>query len=200
MNPLIDPHSAAVGPIVAEVQAELVKLRKEPRAQCDSGPRHTRCFFHPRPETAMKILMLNGINLNMFGKRDPAQYGTVTLDEINASMTQLGAELGVDIEFFQTNHEGAMCERIHQGFADDVDAVLINAGAWTHYSYGIRDALAILTCPIIEVHMSNIHAREAFRHHSVFAEIVKGQICGFGADSYLLGLRAGVTAAKNAKK
>jgi 3-dehydroquinate dehydratase-2 len=148
----------------------------------------------------MKILMLNGINLNMFGKRDPAQYGTVTLDEINASMTTLGAELGVDVEFFQTNHEGAMCERIHQGFSDKVDAVLINAGAWTHYSYGIRDALAILTCPIIEVHMSNIHAREAFRHHSVFAEIVKGQICGFGADSYLLGLRAGVTAAKNAKK
>ena len=148
----------------------------------------------------MKILMLNGINLNMFGKRDPAQYGTVTLDEINTSMTTLGAELGVDVEFFQTNHEGAMCERIHQGFADGVDAVLINAGAWTHYSDGIRDALAILTCPIIEVHMSNIHAREAFRHHSVFAEIVKGQICGFGADSYLLGLRAGVTAAKNAKK
>jgi 3-dehydroquinate dehydratase-2 len=157
-------------------------------------------LFHPRPETAMKILMLNGINLNMFGKRDPAQYGTTTLDEINASMKQLGAELGVDVEFFQTNHEGAMCERIHQGFSDNVDAVLINAGAWTHYSYGIRDALAILKCPIIEVHMSNIHAREAFRHHSVFAEIVKGQICGFGADSYMLGLRAAVTAAKIVKK
>ena len=146
----------------------------------------------------MKVLMLHGINHNMFGKRDPVQYGTITLDEINADLTALGRELGVDVETFQTNHEGAMCERIHQGYTDGVDAVLINAGAWTHYSYGIRDALAILKCPIIEVHMSNIHAREAFRHTSVFAEIVKGQICGFGEDSYLLALRAGVTAAKNA--
>lgn len=147
----------------------------------------------------MKVLMLNGVNLNMFGKRDPAQYGTTTLDEINANVIALGKELGAAVECFQTNHEGEMCERIHQGFADGVDAVMINAGAWTHYSYGIRDALAILKCPIIEVHMSNIHAREAFRHHSVFAEIVKGQICGFGADSYLLGLRAAVSAVKAAK-
>ena len=148
----------------------------------------------------MKILLLHGINLNMFGKRDPAQYGTVTLDEINASVVKLGRELGADVEHFQTNSEGAMCERIHQGFADGVDAVLINAGAWTHYSYGIRDALAILTCPIVELHMSNIHAREAFRHVSVLAEIVRGQICGFGADSYLLALRAGVSAAQAAQK
>ena len=144
----------------------------------------------------MKILLLHGINLNMFGKRDPVQYGTVTLDEINASVVKLGQELGADVAHYQTNHEGAMCERIHQGFADGVDAVLINAGAWTHYSYGIRDALAILTCPVVEIHMSNIHAREAFRHVSVFAEIVKGQICGFGADSYLLALRAAVSAAQ----
>ncbi len=147
----------------------------------------------------MKVLMLNGVNLNMFGKRDPAQYGTTTLDEINANVIALGKELGAQVECFQTNHEGAMCERIHQGFADGVDAVMINAGAWTHYSDGIRDALAILKCPIIEVHMSNIHARQAFRHHSVFAEIVKGQICGFGADSYLLALRAAVNAVKATK-
>ena len=148
----------------------------------------------------MKILLLHGINLNLFGKRDPVQYGTVTLDEINASVVKLGQELGADVEHFQTNSEGDMCERIHQGFADGVDAVLINAGAWTHYSYGIRDALAILTCPIVELHMSNIHAREAFRHVSVFADIVRGQICGFGVDSYLLALRAGVSAAQAAKK
>ncbi|MBK6366432.1 MAG: type II 3-dehydroquinate dehydratase [Polaromonas sp.] len=144
----------------------------------------------------MKILVLNGVNLNMFGKRDPKQYGTVTLDEINASVKSLGKELGADVDCFQTNIEGEMCERIHQGFRDGVDAVLINAGAWTHYSYGIRDALAILKCPIIEIHMSNIHAREPFRHVSVIAEIAKGQICGFGVESYLLGLRAGVSAAK----
>jgi len=148
----------------------------------------------------MKILMLHGINLNMFGKRDPKQYGTITLDEINASLDALGKELGVTVENFQTNSEGEMCERIHQGYADQVDAVLINAGAWTHYSYGIRDALACLTCPIVELHMSNIHAREEFRHTSVFGAVVMGQICGFGLDSYLLALRAAVSAAQAAKK
>ena len=144
----------------------------------------------------MKILCLNGINLNMFGKRDPAQYGTVTLAEIDAQVKKLGQELGADVECFQTNFEGAMAEKIHHAHTDGVDAVMINAGAWTHYSYGLRDALSILKCPIIEVHMSNIHAREAFRHHSVIAEIAKGQIAGFGVDSYLLGLRAAVSAAQ----
>ena len=142
-----------------------------------------------------KVLMLHGVNHNMFGKRDPKQYGTITLAQIDESLQKLGKELGVEVVSFQTNHEGDMCERIHQAFFEDMDAVMINAGAWTHYSYGIRDALAILTCPIVEIHMSNIHAREQFRHHSVFAEIVKGQICGFGLDSYLLGLRAAVSAA-----
>ncbi|WP_395321949.1 type II 3-dehydroquinate dehydratase [Variovorax sp. UC74_104] len=146
----------------------------------------------------MKILMLHGINHNMFGKRDPKQYGTTTLAEIDAKLQALGKELGTEVESFQTNSESAICERIHQGFADGVDAVLINAGAWTHYSYGIRDALAILTVPVVELHMSNIHAREEFRHHSVFADIVKGQICGFGLDSYLLALRAAVSAVRSA--
>jgi 3-dehydroquinate dehydratase-2 len=148
----------------------------------------------------MKVLMLHGINHNMFGKRDPVQYGTITLAEIDEKLRALGRELNVEVDSFQTNHEGEMCERIHKAFSDGVDAVLINAGAWTHYSYGIRDALAILTVPVVEVHMSNIHAREAFRHHSVFAEVVKGQICGFGLDSYLLALRAAVAAAIEANK
>ena len=147
----------------------------------------------------MKVLVLHGINLNMFGKRDPKQYGTITLDQINDRLSALGQELGVAVENFQTNFEGALCERVHQAHHDKVDAVVINAGAWTHYSYGIRDALGILTCPIVEVHMSNIHAREAFRHHSVLADIVQGQIAGFGVDSYLLGLRTAVSHAQAQK-
>jgi 3-dehydroquinate dehydratase II len=147
----------------------------------------------------MKVLVLHGVNLNMFGKRDPKLYGTITLAEIDARLATLAAELGVEIDTYQTNVEGAMCERIHQAHADAVDAVVVNAGAWTHYSYAIRDALAILSVPIVEVHLSNVHAREAFRDHSVIAEVARGQIAGFGVDSYLLGLRAGVSAALGAK-
>lgn len=143
----------------------------------------------------MKVLVLHGVNLNMFGRRDPEMYGTITLAEIDAELTALATELGWDMETFQTNDEGAMCERIHQSHADGTSALVINAGAWTHYSYAIRDALAILTVPIVEVHMSNVHAREAFRHNSVFAGVARGQISGFGVDSYLLGLRAAVSAA-----
>ena len=139
-----------------------------------------------------KILVLHGVNLNMFGKRDPAQYGTVTLAEINRKLVELGKDLGCQVETFQTNFEGAICEKIHQAHLDKVDAVLINAGAWTHYSVGLRDALAILKVPIVEVHMSNIHAREEFRHVSVIAPLAKGQIAGFGLQSYLLALRAAV--------
>ena len=147
-----------------------------------------------------KFLMLHGINLNMFGKRGPVQYGTITLAEIDGKLRSLAKELGVEVVSFQTNSEGVMCERIHQAFVEKMDAVLINAGAWTHYSYGIRDALAVLTAPIVEIHMSNVHARETFRHTSVFADVVKGQICGFGVDSYLLGLRAAVSAVQAAAK
>jgi 3-dehydroquinate dehydratase-2 len=146
-----------------------------------------------------KILMLHGVNHNMFGKRDPAQYGTITLAEIDAKLRELAQSLSVEVVSYQTNHEGAMCERIHQAFVEKVDAVVINAGAWTHYSHAMRDALAILTVPIVEIHMSNIHAREAFRHHSVFAEVARGQICGFGLDSYLLGLRAASNAIEEGK-
>ncbi len=145
-----------------------------------------------------KILVLHGVNLNMFGKRDPVQYGTITLDEINRKLEELGKELGCAVETFQTNYEGAICEKIHQAHIDKVDAVLINAGAWTHYSYALRDALAILKVPIVEVHMSNIHARDEFRHFSVIAPLAKGQIAGFGLQSYLLGLRAAVDLLKEA--
>ena len=148
----------------------------------------------------MKVLMLHGINHNMFGKRDPKHYGTITLEQIDGKLRALGRELGVEVESFQTNGEREMCERIHRAYEEKVDGVMINAGAWTHYSYGIRDALAILTVPVVELHMSNIHAREEFRHQSVFAAIVRGQICGFGVDSYLLALRAAVSAAGESRK
>lgn len=138
----------------------------------------------------MKITILHGVNLNMFGKRDPIQYGTATLDNINASISQLAAELDCQVEIFQTNSECTMIEYIHSCLNSGTDAVVINAGAWTHYSYAIADALAILTVPVVEVHMSNIHARETFRHASVLSPVVAGSICGFGVDSYLLGLRA----------
>jgi 3-dehydroquinate dehydratase-2 len=147
-----------------------------------------------------RFLMLHGINHNMFGRRDPKQYGTITLKEIDGKLQALAKELGVEVISFQTNNEGEMCEKIHQAYQDNIDGVMLNAGAWTHYSYGIRDALAILTVPIVELHMSNIHAREEFRHRSVFAEIVQGQICGFGVDSYLLGLRAAVSASGGSKQ
>ena len=141
-----------------------------------------------------KVLVLHGVNLNMFGHRDPVHYGTVTLAEINHHLESLAKELGCSVETFQTNHEGEMVERIHKAYMDKVDAVVINAGAWTHYSYALRDALAILKAPIVEVHMANIHAREEFRHYSVIAALARGQIAGFGLQSYLLGLRAAVEA------
>src|SRR5687767_1603004 len=148
----------------------------------------------------MKFLVLHGINLNMFGKREPGVYGTTTLDEIDGALHDLARELGAEVECFQSNSEAAICERIHDAVADqELSAVIINAGAWTHYSYGLRDALAMLKIPIVEVHMSNIHAREAFRAHSVIAPIAKGQICGFGVDSYLLALRAAVAHARRAQ-
>lgn len=145
------------------------------------------------------FLMLHGVNHNMFGKREPKFYGTITLAEIDGKLAALGKELGVAVESFQTNHEGEMCERIHQAFMDKVAGVIINAGAWTHYSYGMRDALAILTVPIVEIHMSNNHARDKFRQYSVISEIAKGYIAGFGVDSYLLGLRAAVSASAAAQ-
>ena len=143
-----------------------------------------------------KIMVLHGVNLNMFGKRDPAQYGTVTLEEINQKLKDLAKELGVELVTFQTNFEGAICEKIHQAHLEKVDAVVINAGAWTHYSIALRDALAILKVPIVEVHMSNIHAREEFRHVSHVSPLAKGIVAGFGVHSYLLGLRAAVESIK----
>ena len=137
-----------------------------------------------------RILVMHGVNLNMFGKRDPRHYGTETLADINGKIAALADELGVEVSFFQSNFEGAFVERIQEAHGDGTGGIVLNAGAWTHYSYAIMDALAILSIPVVEVHMSNVHARESFRHFSVLSTVTRGSIAGFGADSYLLGLRA----------
>ena len=149
----------------------------------------------------MKILVINGPNLNLLGEREPGYYGTDTLASINADLEKKAAELGCAIEFYQSNHEGAIIDRLHAARANangGIDAIVLNAGAYTHYSYAIRDAIAAIKLPVVEVHLSNIHARDAFRETSVIAPVCVGQISGFGAYSYTLGLYAAVNAAKQA--
>ena len=137
----------------------------------------------------MKILVLHGPNLNLLGTREPAVYGCQTLADIDAALCALGRELGVEVVTFQSNHEGELIDRIHQARLDGISGLLINPGGYTHTSVALRDALAGVSLPTVEVHLSNIHAREQFRHHSYIAPVVAAQIGGFGAESYLLALR-----------
>jgi 3-dehydroquinate dehydratase II len=136
-----------------------------------------------------KVLVLHGPNLNMLGIREPGVYGAVTLEAINENLFRLAKQVDLDIEVFQSNHEGELIDHIHQAFGVQ-DGIVINPGAFTHYSYAIRDAISSVSLPTVEVHLSNIHKRESFRHQSVTAPVVIGQIAGFGAYSYELGLLA----------
>lgn len=143
----------------------------------------------------MKILVLHGPNLGRLGQREPEVYGTVTLQEINERLARLGAELGAELDFFQSEHEGDLVERINRA-CGNYAAIVINAAAYTHTSVAIRDALAGCGIPAVEVHLSNIYKREEFRHRSLTAPVVTGVVAGFGPLSYELGLRAAVAAAR----
>lgn len=137
----------------------------------------------------MKILVINGVNMNMLGFRETEKYGPMTLKDLEKDLYAFSFELGIDLETYQSNIEGKIVEKIHSA-KDGVDGIIINAGAYTHTSIAIRDAISAVNIPTIEVHMTNIYKREEFRHHSYLAPVCIGQISGFGANSYKLGLKA----------
>lgn len=140
-----------------------------------------------------RFLIIHGPNLNLFGKREPAIYGTDTLEQINQRILVWAAGAQIELKIVQSNHEGEIIDAIHEA-QDWAAGIVINAGAYTHYSYAIRDAIAAVKLPTIEVHLSNIHAREEFRHISVIAPVCRGQICGLGWFGYILALQALTTA------
>lgn len=144
----------------------------------------------------MKFLIINGVNLNLTGKREKSVYGGATLDEINAHIQDFCEKNGDSVDFYQSNVEGELVNKLHEAFLNkSYDGILLNAGAFTHYSYALRDAIAAIDIPVAEVHISNVHAREEFRNHSVLSQVCKGVVCGFGEGSYLaalVGLKAGL--------
>ena len=141
----------------------------------------------------MKFLVINGVNLNLTGMREKSIYGNATLDEINARILEFCAKNGDSVDFYQSNIEGELVNKLHEAYLGSLyDGILLNAGAFTHYSYALRDAIAAIDIPVAEVHISNVHARESFREKSVLSEVCKGVVCGFGYASYLaamLGLK-----------
>jgi len=137
-----------------------------------------------------RILVLNGPNLNRLGTREPGRYGRLTLEDITRRLDAVAETAGVSLEHFQSNHEGEAIDRIHRAGDEGIDGLLINPGAWTHTSVALRDALLAIDRPFIEIHLSNIHAREPFRQHSYFSDIALGSLVGLGALGYELGLRA----------
>ena len=141
-----------------------------------------------KPVDKPRILVVHGPNLNLLGTREPEHYGKLTLSDINVALERMAENAGVELEAFQSNHEGALIERIHAAREQGVRAIIINPAAYTHTSVALRDALAAVTIPFIEVHLSNVHARESFRHHSYFSDLAVGVICGLGHEGYLLAL------------
>lgn len=142
----------------------------------------------------MKVLILHGPNLNLLGRREPSIYGELTLEQVNQMLSELAVELGVEITCKQSNHEGELIDLLHQA-ADEMNAVVFNPGAYTHTSFALRDAVAAIGIPVVEVHLSNIYAREDFRSKSVISPAASGQISGLGVTGYLLALRAAVSLA-----
>lgn len=137
---------------------------------------------------AGKLLLLNGPNLNLLGTREPATYGSTTLADVEAAAAAQATAAGATLTCFQSNHEGALIDRIHAARAEQIDAIIINPGGLTHTSVALRDALAGVAIPFIEVHISNVHARESFRHHSYLSAIARGVLCGFGTDGYRMAI------------
>lgn len=138
----------------------------------------------------MRILVLNGPNLNLLGQREPEQYGSSTLTQVNERMLSLSTELGDDLTFFQSNHEGELIDAIHDAQSNKIDFIIFNPAAYTHTSIALRDALLAVDIPFIEVHLSNVYQRESFRHQSYFSDIAVGVICGFGVHGYEMALIA----------
>ncbi len=136
-----------------------------------------------------RILVMHGPNINLTGNREPSHYGSTPFAQMNEEFVAFAKAQGVDCDVFQSNHEGALIDKLHESMGV-YDGIVLNAGAYTHYSYAIRDAIAAIGIPVVEVHMSNVHKREEFRHHSVISPVCSGVICGFGKNSYILGISA----------
>jgi 3-dehydroquinate dehydratase-2 len=174
-----------------------VAVRRKSRGHAPRTPRPFAARKSEGPHAPLRIAVLHGPNLNLLGVREPEIYGRTRLPQIDARLVALGTELGVEVQSFQSNHEGVLIDTV-QGLRGRCDGLVVNAGGLTHTSIALRDALVSVSIPFVEVHLSNLFARESFRHHSYLTDVARGLVCGFGAASYELGLRAIVEALQQA--